>query len=327
MYKADEKRYDKMSYRRCGKSGLLLPVISLGIWQNFGGDRPIEINRDILRTAFDNGITHIDMANNYGPPYGSAEKTFGQIYKDDLKPYRDELVLSSKAGFDMWAGPYGNWGSRKYIMASIDQSLKRTGLEYFDIFYHHRPDNDTPIEETMGALADIVRQGKALYVGISNYNDKQAKIAIKTLEDLGVHCLIHQPNYSMINRWIEDGLQDVLEQNGVGTIAYCPLAQGILTSRYLNGFPDDSRASRSSGLKNDITPKRIEQLNKLNDIASSRGQTLAQMSLAWVLRKGKVTSALIGASSVNQLKENLKVTENLEFTGEELKIIDSILEF
>lgn len=324
MYKADDKRYDKMVYRRCGNSGLLLPVISLGIWQNFGADRPLEVSRKILETAFDLGVTHIDMANNYGPPYGSAEETFGAVYKKSLKPYRDELILSSKAGFDMWPGPYGNWGSRKYIMASIDQSLKRTGLEYFDIFYHHRPDPETPIEETMGALADIVKQGKALYVGISNYGAEEADIAIKTLENMGVHCLIHQPNYSMKNRWIEDGLQDVLKNHGTGTIAYCPLAQGILTTKYLNGVPEGARAQRSDGLKNEITPELVEKLKKLNELAAGRGQTLPQMALAWVLRDGKVTSALIGASSPEQLTENVKVVDKLDFTFEELKLIDDI---
>lgn len=325
MYKADEKRYDNMSYRRCGASGLLLPAVSIGIWQNFGADRPLQISKAILETAFDMGVTHIDMANNYGPPYGSAEETFGSIYKSSLAPYRDELILSSKAGFDMWPGPYGNWGSRKYIMASIDQSLKRTGLDYFDIFYHHRPDPDTPIEETMGALADIVHQGKALYVGISNYGAEEAEVALKTLKDMGVHCLIHQANYSMINRWIEDGLQDVLDKYTAGTIAYCPLAQGLLTSRYLNGVPNDARASRNGGMKDMLTPEFIGKLNKLNEIASGRGQTLAQMSLAWVLRKGRVTSALIGASSVEQLKENIKVINNLDFTDDELSAIDGIL--
>lgn len=325
MYKADEKRYDTMKYRRCGKSGLLLPAISLGLWQNFGANRPLTISKEILETAFDLGVTHFDMANNYGPPYGSAEETFGSVYNQSLKPYRDEMILSSKAGFDMWAGPYGNWGSKKYIMASIDQSLKRTGLEYFDIFYHHRPDPETPIEETMDALAQIVRQGKALYVGISNYGAKEADIAIKTLKDMGVHCLIHQPCYNMRNRWIEDGLQDVLEEHGVGSIAYCPLAQGILTSRYLNGFPEDSRASRSEGLRNDITPELVAGLNELNKIAENRGQTIAQMALAWVLRGGKVTSALIGASSVNQLIENLKTIDNLDFTNDELDAIDKAL--
>lgn len=324
IYKANDNRYDKMKYRRCGKSGLLLPAVSIGIWQNFGWDRPIEKSREILRAAFDNGITHIDMANNYGPPYGSAEKTFGRIYEEDFKPYRDELLISSKAGFDMWPGPYGNWGSKKYIIASIDQSLKRTGLEYFDIFYHHRPDPETPIEETMEALAQIVRSGKALYVGISNYGAEEADTAIKTLENLGIHCLIHQPNYSMINRWIEDGLQNVLEKHGVGTIAYCPLAQGILTDRYLNGVPEDSRGKRSSGVA-DEAMRRKEQLKALSDIAAQRGQTLAQMALAWVLRDEKVTSALIGASSAEQLESNVKAVENLDFTKQELEKIDSIL--
>lgn len=325
VYKADPARYSNMQYRRCGKSGIRLPAVSLGLWQNFGGNRPYADNKAILERAFDLGITHFDLANNYGPPYGSAEETFGRAMKDSLRPYRDELIISTKAGFDMWDGPYGNWGSKKYLTASLDQSLSRMGLDYVDIFYHHRPDPETPIEETMDALAGIVRQGKALYVGISNYSAAEAKVALETLESMGVHCLLHQPNYSMLNRWIEDGLQEVLEQHGVGTIAYCPLAQGLLTPKYLNAVPVDSRAARSGGLKDQITPELIKKLNALNDLAAQRGQTLPQLALAWVLRGGRVTSALIGVSKLEQLEDNAAVVEHLDFTQTELQQIEEIL--
>ncbi len=325
VYKADAARYSTMVYRRCGKSGLKLPAVSLGLWQNFGENRPYDYNKRILERAFDLGVTHFDLANNYGPPAGSAEETFGRVMKESFAPYRDELVISTKAGFDMWEGPYGNWGSKKYITASLDQSLKRMGLEYVDIFYHHRPDPETPIEETMDALAGIVRQGKALYVGISNYSAKEAKVAIETLESMGVHCLIHQANYSMLNRWIEDGLQDVLKQHGTGTIAFCPLAEGLLTPRYLQDIPADSRAARSSGLKDRVTPALRQKLLALDNIAKERGQSLPQLALAWILREGKVTSALIGVSKIEQLEDNVAVTRNLDFTKEELDRIEEIL--
>lgn len=321
MYKAANDRYGTMKYRRCGKSGIHLPVVSLGIWQNFGSaSGKYEDQKKILLRAFDLGITHIDMANNYGPPYGSAEETFGRVYASDLKPYRDELLLSTKAGFDMWEGPYGNWGSKKYLIASIDQSLKRTGLEYFDIFYHHRPDGGTPIEETCEALEQIVRSGKALYVGISNYGADEARRAIEELERRNVHCLIHQPNYHMMHRWIEGGLQDVLEEKGVGTIAFGPLAGGMLTGRYLNGTPADSRRGRNGW--GDLSEQELNKIRRLNEIAEARGQTLAQMAIAWVLRNEKVTSALVGASSVAQIEDNAGAAANLEFTAEELAAID-----
>ncbi|MDF2566985.1 MAG: L-glyceraldehyde 3-phosphate reductase [Oscillospiraceae bacterium] len=325
MYKACDRRYNEMEYRRCGESGIKIPAISLGLWQNFGENRPYVTSKEIVERAFDLGITHFDLANNYGPPYGSAERTFGKIMKDSLKSYRDELLISTKAGFDMWPGPYGNWGSKKYLTASLDQSLQRMGLDYVDIFYHHRPDPETPIEETMDALATLVRQGKALYVGISSYSAEQTEKAYKTLFDMGVRCLIHQPCYNMKDRWIENGLQDVLYKNGMGSIAFCPLAQGTLTSKYINEVPQDSRASRNSGLSQSITPEFKTKLKKLNDIASERGQTLAQMALAWVLRGGKVTSALIGASSVSQLEENVATIKNLDFTSDELTKIDQII--
>jgi L-glyceraldehyde 3-phosphate reductase len=327
MYLADDKRYNNMVYRRCGNSGLKLPAISLGMWQNFGDLRPLDNSRKLLTHAFDLGITHFDLANNYGPSAGSAEETFGEVMRKDLKPYRDELIISTKAGYWMWNGPYGDWGSRKYLMASLDQSLKRMGLEYVDIFYHHRPDPETPLEETMTALADIVKQGKALYVGISNYGPKEAEKAIAILRDLGVHLLIHQPSYSMFNRWIEDGLQDVLKKEGVGSIAFCPLSQGILTNRYLGGIPSDSRVARPEGTlqKDNVDEKTINKVRKLAKIAENRGQTMAQMALAWVLRDGKVTSALIGASKVEQLDENVGAVKNLDFCKDELEAIEKIL--
>ncbi|WP_370873613.1 L-glyceraldehyde 3-phosphate reductase [Alkalicoccobacillus murimartini] len=317
-----------MTYNRCGLSGLKLPALSLGLWHNFGGVDSYENGRAMLRKAFDLGITHFDLANNYGPPPGSAEEMFGRILKTDFKPYRDELVISSKAGYDMWPGPYGDWGSKKYMIASLDQSLQRMGLEYVDIFYSHRPDPNTPLEETMGALDQIVRQGKALYVGISSYDAEQTAEAIRILDDLGTPLLIHQPRYSMLDRRPEEGLLDVLSQNGVGSIAFCPLDQGLLTNKYLSGsVPEDSRAGGSSKFlsENQVGDELVQRLNKLNDIAKQRGQTLAQMSLAWVLREGRVTSALIGASRVSQIEENVKALENQTFSKEELDAIESLL--
>lgn len=327
MYIADEKRYDKMKYKRCGKSGILLPRISLGLWQNFGGSNVFENSREMVLGAFDRGITHFDLANNYGPPAGSAEETFGQILAKDLKPYRDELIISSKAGYYMWPGPYGEWGSKKNLVASLDQSLKRMGLEYVDIFYHHRPDPDTPLEETMDALAHIVRQGKALYVGISNYKAEDAKRAIEMLKGMGVHCLIHQPRYSMFDRWVEDGLLDVLDEEGVGAIAFSPLAQGLLTNKYFNGIPTDSRAGGPSVFLRPelVTDEKIEKAKKLNEIAQNRGQSLAQLALSWVLRRKEITSVIIGASRLSQIEDNIGALDNLEFTDEELAAIDSIL--
>ena len=327
-YKANEKRYDGMVYRRCGRSGVLLPAISLGLWHNFGSVDVFNNYIQIAHTAFDNGITHFDLANNYGPVYGSAEENFGRILKKGLGNYRDELIISSKAGYDMWPGPYGNWGSRKYLMASLDQSLKRMGLDYVDIFYSHRPDPETPIEETMTALADIVRQGKALYVGISNYNDEQAKAALAVLREHKVRCLIHQPKYSMFERWVEPKLLPLLEEEGVGVIAFSPLAQGLLTNRYLDGIPTDSRAARPTGFlkREQVTEEVIAKVRMLNDIASGRGQTLAEMALAWLLKDDRVTSVLIGASSVNQLKDNLKALDNLGFSDEELVTIEKVLQ-
>lgn len=324
-YVAKIERYEKMIYRRCGKSGIKLPAVSLGLWHNFGGINTLENAREMLRCAFDCGITHFDLANNYGPPYGSAEETFGMILKKDFLPYRDELLISTKAGWDMWPGPYGDFGSKKYLVASLDQSLKRMGLDYVDIFYHHRPDPETPLEETMDALAGIVRQGKALYVGISNYQKDEAAKAIDILSDMGVHCLIHQPSYSMLNRWIEDGLTDVLEQRGVGSIAYSPLAQGVLTDKYFKGVPKDSRAGGPSVFLNEsnLTDKLMNKVRQLNEIAASRGQTLAQMALAWDLRT--VTSVLVGASRASQIEESAKVVENLEFSSDELELIERIL--
>jgi L-glyceraldehyde 3-phosphate reductase len=325
-YMAEKSRYDKMLYKRCGKSGVMLPAISLGLWHNFGGVNLYENSRAMVLRAFDLGITHFDLANNYGPRPGSAEENFGRIMANDLKPYRDELIISTKAGYRMWSGPYGEWGSRKYLLSSLDQSLKRMGLEYVDIFYSHRFDPETPLEETMSALDQAVRQGKALYAGISSYNPEKTKQAAEILKQLGTPCLIHQPNYSMFNRWIEDGLIDVLEANGIGSIAFCPLAQGLLTNKYLSGIPENSRASKPTGfLKADqISPEKVSRISKLNEIALARGQSLAQMALAWVLREGHVTSALIGASRVGQIEENVKALDNLSFTDDELNAIDTI---
>lgn len=327
MYIANEDRYREMQYRRCGKSGVKLPAISLGLWHNFGGVDTFENGRAMVRRAFDLGITHFDLANNYGPPPGSAEENFGKMLRLDLKPYRDELIISSKAGYDMWPGPYGNWGSRKYLLASLDQSLRRMGIEYVDIFYSHRPDPDTPIEETMGALDQAVRSGKALYAGISNYDAKQAKAAVGILRELGTPCLIHQPKYSMFQRWVEDGLLDVLGDEGVGGIAFCPLAQGLLTDRYLDGIPSGSRASKPHGFlkSHDVDERRLAQVRALNGVAAERGQSLAQMALAWVLRDGRMTSALIGASRVEQIEQNVAALGNLQFTAVELERIDLIL--
>ena len=327
MYNPDEQRYDKMTYRRCGASGLRLPAISLGLWHNFGGVDAFENMRAMLCRAFDLGITHFDLANNYGPPPGSAESNFGEMLRLDLKPYRDELIISTKAGWGMWPGPYGDWGSRKYLLASLDQSLKRMGLEYVDIFYSHRPDPETPIEETMGALDQAVRSGKALYAGISSYDAEQTLVAAKILRDLGTPCLIHQPKYSMFDRWIEDGLLDVLGSEGIGGIAFCPLAQGLLTDRYLHGIPGDSRASKPHGFlkKDDIDEHRLTQVRGLGAIAAERGQSLAQMALAWVLRDGRMTSALIGASRVEQIEQNVAGLANLSFSAEELAKIGAIL--
>jgi len=327
MYKAQEDRYDKMKYQRCGRSGIELPRISLGLWHNFGGIDSYSNMEAMVHRAFDLGITHFDLANNYGPQPGSAEENFGKILKNGLSPYRDELIISSKAGYRMGPGPYGEWGSRKYLISSLDASLKRMGLEYVDIFYSHRPDENTPIEETMQALDSMVRSGKALYVGISSYNPVQSKKAFQILKDLGTPCLIHQPLYSMLNRWIENGLQDVLEEAGVGSIAFCPLSQGLLTNKYLHGIPPDSRVAKHSGfLKEEaITPEVLHRIETLDQISAARGQSLAQMSLAWVLRNNKVTSALIGASKVSQIEENVAALDNLTFTDSELTKIDEAL--
>jgi len=316
-----------MPYRRSGKSGIRLPLISLGLWHNFGGVDTFENGRAMVRRAFDLGITHFDLANNYGPPPGSAESSFGEMLRLDLHPYRDELIISSKAGWQMWPGPYGDWGSRKYLLASLDQSLKRMGLEYVDIFYSHRPDPETPIEETMGALDQAVRSGKALYAGISSYSAEETKVAAKILRDMGTPCLIHQPRYSLLDRWVEYGLLDVLGEEGIGGIAFCPLAQGLLTDRYLQGVPADSRAGKPHGFlkKNDIDAHRLAQIHALSAIAKERGQTLAQMSLAWVLRDERMTSALIGASRVEQIEQNVAALSNLKFDAEELARIDAIL--
>jgi L-glyceraldehyde 3-phosphate reductase len=316
-------RYDRMIYNRCGRSGLLLPAISLGLWQNFGGDRPLETSRAIVRRAFDLGITHIDLANNYGPPYGSAEETFGQLLEKDLRPYRDELVISTKAGYDMWPGPYGDFGSRKYLLASLDQSLRRMGLDYVDIFYSHRRDPETPLEETLGALDTAVRQGKALYAGISSYSAERTAEAAGIMRGLGTPLLIHQPSYSMLNRWIERGLLDVLGDQGVGCIVFSPLAQGMLTDRYLDGIPPDSRASRDGSLSPEmLSEQALEKIRALDGLARERGQTLAQMALAWTLRDPRVTSALVGASSVAQLEANVGALDRLGFSQDELAEID-----
>jgi L-glyceraldehyde 3-phosphate reductase len=323
-YHPREDRYSRMTYRRCGRSGLRLPAVSLGLWHNFGHDTPHEVKRDILRTAFDHGITHFDLANNYGPPPGSAEEAFGEILRTDFAGHRDELIVASKAGYLMWEGPYGEWGSRKYLVASCDQSLKRMGLDYVDIFYSHRFDPDTPLEETMGALDQIVRSGKALYAGVSSYNSERTREAHAILERLGTPFVIHQPSYNMLNRWVErDGLRETLAELGVGSIAFTPLAQGLLTRKYLNGIPEDSRAAQGKSLDpGTVTPEVIEKLRSLDAIAQRRGQTLAQMAIAWVLRDGGITSALIGASRPSQVEECAGAVGNLEFTAEELEEID-----
>ncbi|MDQ1771478.1 L-glyceraldehyde 3-phosphate reductase [Labilibaculum sp. A4] len=327
MYKASENRYDDMPYRRCGQSGLLLPAISLGLWHNFGHVDVYNEFRKIIFHAFDRGITHFDLANNYGPPPGSAEENFGKILKEDLKLYRDEMIISTKAGYKMWSGPYGDWGSRKYLISSLDQSLKRMGLDYVDIFYSHRPDPNTPIEETMMALDHVVRQGKALYAGISNYSADQTREASRILRELGTPCLIHQPKYSMFERWVENGLLDVLEEDGIGGIAFSPLAQGMLTNKYLKGIPEGSRAAKSHGFlqKEQITEKVIDKVKALNEIAEKRGQSLAQMAIAWLLKDKRITSVLVGASSVNQLDQNINSVANLHFEAMELEAIQKIL--
>jgi L-glyceraldehyde 3-phosphate reductase len=326
-YLPSPNRYDKMQYRRCGKSGIKLPAISLGLWHNFGHVDVMENFRKILHLAFDSGITHFDLANNYGPPPGSAETNFGKILKEDFSGYRDEMIISSKAGYTMWDGPYGDWGSKKYLVSSLDQSLKRMGLDYVDIFYHHRPDPETPLEETMSALDLIVRQGKALYVGISNYNAEEADAAITILKQLGTPCLIHQPKYSMFVRDAEQGLLDVLEKDGVGCIPFSPLAQGLLTNKYLHGIPQDSRAAKSTGFlqESQVTDEVIGKIKQLNSLAEQRGQTLAQMALAWLLKDTRVTSVLIGASKPEQLADSLKALDNIDFSADELQKIEAIL--
>jgi L-glyceraldehyde 3-phosphate reductase len=329
-YLANTQRYQNMQYRRCGNSGLMLPAVSLGLWHNFGDIDVLENARNMLRLAFDSGITHFDLANNYGPPPGSAEENFGRIFKDDFKAYRDELIISTKAGWPMWEGPYGDWGSKKYLVASLDQSLKRMGLDYVDIFYHHRPDPDTPLEETMSALDLIVRQGKALYVGISSYQPEEATKAIAILKELGTPCLIHQPKYSMFDRWVEDGLLDVLEKTGVGCIPFSPLAQGLLTNKYLNGIPEGSRAAthRGNGAieEDQITEDNISKVRQLNELAIARGQDLAQMALSWILKDKRITTVLIGASRPQQITDSIKCLNNINFSEDELKQINEILE-
>jgi L-glyceraldehyde 3-phosphate reductase len=322
-YIAAEDRYDRMTYRRVGRSGIKLPLISLGLWHNFGDDRPLETQRAILRRAFDLGVNHFDLANNYGPPYGSAESNFGKLYAQDFRPYRDELFLSSKAGWDMWPGPYGDLGSRKYLLASLDQSLKRMGVDYVDVFYHHRNDPDTPLEETMGALDQAVRSGRALYAGISSYSPERTAEAAAILKQLGTPLLIHQPSYSMLNRWVEGGLLDTTAEVGAGVIAFSPLAQGMLTDRYLDGVPADSRMAENSSLSSDLlTEQNLTHIRALNELAARRGQSLAQLALAWVARDERVSSVLIGASSVHQLEQNLAALDNLSFTDAELEEID-----
>jgi L-glyceraldehyde 3-phosphate reductase len=322
-YEAAPTRYDAMRYRRCGRSGLRLPAVSLGLWHNFGHDRPLDTQRDILLRAFDLGITHVDLANNYGPPYGGAEENFGRIVASDLRPYRDELVISTKAGYDMWPGPYGEWGSRKYLLSSLDRSLRRMGLESVDIFYSHRFDPDTPLEETMGALHTAVQSGRALYAGISSYSPERTREAAAILRDLGTPLLIHQPSYSMLNRWIEDELLDALEEAGAGCIVFSPLAQGLLTDRYLEGIPEDSRVATGGAMSKDmLTEENLAKVRALNEVARGRGQSLAQMALAWTLRDPRVTSTLIGASSVRQLEDNVAALRHIEFTDEELAEID-----
>lgn len=324
---AAENRYATMQYNRCGNSGLKLPAISLGLWHNFGGVDIFQISRSMLLHAFDKGITHFDLANNYGPPPGSAEETLRQVLHTDLGRYRDELVISTKAGYNMWPGPYGEMGSRKHLIASCDQSLRRLGLDYVDIFYSHRPDSETPLEETMSALEQIVRQGKALYVGLSNYTALQTRQAVEILKSMGVRCLIHQPRYSMFDRWAEEGLLDVLEDEGMGCIAYSPLAQGLLSDRYLNGIPENSRAAKEYGFlqTSQITPEKLSKIKKLNELALGRGQKLAQMALAWLLKDNRITSVLVGASSIPQLDDSLAALKNLSFTDNELKQIKEIL--
>lgn len=327
-YLANSERYTTMPYKRCGNSGVLLPSISLGLWQNFGANNTLENARNMLHEAFDAGITHFDLANNYGPPYGSAESTFGRIFEQDLKPYRDELFVASKAGYDMWAGPYGDGGSRKYLVSSCDQSLRRTGLEYFDVFYHHCMDPNTPIEESMQALDFIVRSGRALYAGISSYHNEQTQQAVAILKDLGTPLLIHQPRYNMLDRWIENGLSDILLDKGVGSIVFSPLAQGMLTNKYLQGIPKDSRAAKSDIVhlnEGDITTDKLAIVNRLNDIAHSRGQSLAQMAIAWTLNNPAVTSCLIGASSAAQIKDSLGALNNLAFSEQEIAQINTVI--
>jgi L-glyceraldehyde 3-phosphate reductase len=327
MFIADESRYDSMNYRRCGNSGIMLPMISLGLWHNFGHNADFKNARNILRQAFDFGITHFDLANNYGPPYGSAEETFGRIMERDFRPYRDELIISTKAGWDMWPGPYGNHGSRKYLIASLDQSLKRMGLDYVDVFYHHRPDPGTPLEETMGALDQIVRQGKALYAGISQYNAEDTVKAYKILKEMGTPLFIHQPRYSMFDRWVEGGLLDVLGEKGVGSIAFSPLEQGILTDKYLKGIPEDSRIAKDGRYlkKDQVSDEVINKVRGLNDIALNRGQSLAQMAIAWLLKDPRITTVLVGVSKPEQLAENVEAVKNLNFSSEELEKIELIL--
>ncbi|HPG10419.1 MAG TPA: L-glyceraldehyde 3-phosphate reductase [Chitinophagaceae bacterium] len=329
MYRANAHRYELMRYNRCGNSGLLLPAISLGLWQNFGNRNDFNSMREIIHFAFDHGITHFDLANNYGPPPGEAEINFGKVLKDDLWSYRDELIISTKAGYYMWPGPYGEWGSRKYLIASIDQSLKRLGVEYVDIFYSHRPDPDTPMEETMMALDHIVKSGKALYAGISSYSAEQTSNAITILRELGTPCLIHQPRYSMFDRWVENGLLNVLSDEGVGCVTFSPLAQGLLTDKYLNGIPGTSRAGRGLGngaiQQDDISPSVLQKIKKLNELAGQRKQSLAQMAIAWLLKDNRVTSVLVGASSVAQLKNSIGSLQNVSFTNEELSAIEEIL--
>ena len=325
-YVADGARYTAMPYRRTGRSGLKLPAVSLGLWHNFGDVNRIDTQRAIVRRAFDLGVTHFDLANNYGPPPGSAEENFGRLFAEDLKPYRDEILVSTKAGYLMWDGPYGEWGSRKYLVSSLDASLRRLGLDYVDVFYHHRPDPETPLDETMGTLHSIVQQGKALYVGLSNYSAEQTREAAAVLERLGTPLLIHQPSYSMVNRWVEDGLLDALDEIGAGAIAFSPLAQGLLTGRYLNGIPEDSRAAGDSPfLTTESVEAQLERVRALNDVAQGRGQTLAQMAIAWVLRGGRVTSALVGASSVRQIEDSVGAAANLDFSDEELALIEKLL--
>lgn len=328
IYQPSQDRYINMEYRRCGNSGLKLPAMSLGLWHNFGHVNHFGNSRNLIHTAFDNGITHFDLANNYGPPPGSAEENFGKILQQDLAGYRDELIISSKAGYTMWDGPYGDWGSKKYLVSSLDQSLKRMKLEYVDIFYHHRPDPETPLEETMAALDLIVRQGKALYVGISNYHPAEAEKAFRILKDLGTPCLIHQPKYSMFERWVEDGLLDLLEKEGVGCIPFSPLAQGLLTDKYLHGIPADSRAAQNVlSLKEEhITPEKLIKIKALNEIAQQRGQKLAHMALSWLLKDKRITTVLIGASKPEQITDSLQALKNINFSAEELNSINEILE-